>query len=391
MAMRIDQDANRDWRAVYSNGDMTVEQFEGSITINNARGRALYANNDLVFNCPMAGTVTMNNQNGDNRYTYGIVSYAGDIIFNYGIDEKGTVKVDFGGGNNGYGIIAQSGNVTIKGDMAGEIDVQLGTSHAGIGIYAAQNVTIDNISGSVYARGGSGSGYAIYANSGDIAIGSISGTVTGDCYNKVMENSQSGASALYAGGSIYGSKSGDTVTPIQLSGTLSSTVGRNDAYTVNADGDIHIHILEGGSIKAQSSYGASFVDLADSYEPMTNNWGGAAAGAVADGTIHITSEGDVDRIEVISRAEDNTAVDSKLLVDTGKLSDVEASSSFLYNVARGNDEAAKEALESLTEGQKNLITGLDDIVAELYTVRVTNARGTDQCPCQRCRQAPLSS
>ena len=81
----------------------------------------------------------------------------------------------------------------------------------------------------------------------------------------------------------------------------------------------------------------------------------------------------MDRIEVISRAEDNTAVDSKLLVDTGKLSDVEASSSFLYYVALGNDEAAKEALESLTEGQKDLITGLDDIVAELYTVRVTNA------------------
>ena len=369
------QDANRDWRAVYSNGDMTVEQFEGSITINNARGRALYANNDLVFNCPMAGTVTMNNQNGDNRYVYGICSHAGDIIFNQGIAETGKVTVDFGGGNNGYGIIAQSGNVTIKGDMAGEIDVQLGTSHAGIGIYAAQNVTIDSISGSVYARGGSSSGYAIYAAGGDVAIGSISGTVTGDCYNKIMENSQSDASAIYARGSIYGSKDAVTgkVTPIQLSGTLSSTVGRNDAYTVNAGGDIHIHILESGSIKAQSSFGASFGDLDDSYEPMSNNWGGAAAGAVADGTIHITSEGDVDRIEVISRAEDNTAVDSKLLVDTGKLSDVEASSSFLYYVARGNDEAAKEALESLTEGQKDLITGLDDIVAELYTVRVTNA------------------
>ena len=240
------QDANRDWRAVYSNGDMTVEQFEGSITINNARGRALYANNDLVFNCPMAGTVTMNNQNGDNRYVYGICSHAGDIIFNQGIAETGKVTVDFGGGNNGYGIIAQSGNVTIKGDMAGEIDVQLGTSHAGIGIYAAQNVTIDSISGSVYARGGSSSGYAIYAAGGDVAIGSISGTVTGDCYNKIMENSQSDASTIYARGSIYGSKDAVTgkVTPIQLSGTLSSTVGRNDAYTVNAGGDIHIHILE---------------------------------------------------------------------------------------------------------------------------------------------------
>ena len=362
------QNASRDWRAVYSNGNLTVAQFEGSITVSNARGRALYANNDLTFTAPMAGTITMNNQNGDNRYLYGIVSYAGDVVFEQGITSNGSVTVNFGGGNNGYGIAALSGNVTINGDMAGTVNVQLGTSHAGMGIYAAQNVTIDSISGNIYARGGSGSGYAICAESGDVAIGSISGTVTGDCYNEIMENSQSGASAIYAGGSVYGSKTGDTVDPIQLSGTLSSTVGRNEAYTVNADGDIYINITGNGTIKAQSSYGASFGDLADSYEPMTNNWGGAAAGAIANGTINIT--GKSDNIVVTSAAADGTPVDSGLLIETGSKEDITAVSNFLYSLQR-NDDDAKELYSQLTYEQKDMIDeSFDDIIDDLVTVTV---------------------
>ena len=47
-----------------------------------------------------------------------------------------------------------------------------------------------------------------------------------------MNNSQSGASAIYAyDGNIYGT---DDTTPLALTGTLSSTVGRNDAFTVQA-------------------------------------------------------------------------------------------------------------------------------------------------------------
>ena len=82
------QTSDRDWRAVYSNGDLTVTQFEGSISVTNARGRGLYAKNDLVFQCPMNGQVIMDNYQGDNQYLYGIVSYAGDVIFEQGIGEE---------------------------------------------------------------------------------------------------------------------------------------------------------------------------------------------------------------------------------------------------------------------------------------------------------------
>ncbi len=364
------QNTGRDWRVVYSAGDLTVTQFAGEITVENARGRGIYANNDLIFDCPMAGKITMDNPNGENRYMYGIVSYAGDVEFAQGIAEGAEVMLYFGKGNSAYGIAAQQGAVTVIGDVAGKIDVQMGTSHAGVGIYAANSVTVTgDISGDIYARGGSGSGYGIYADK-DISIAEISGLVTGDCYNEIMNNSQSGASALYAGGNIYGAEEDK---PIELSGTLSSTVGRNDAFTVQAKGDVSIDVSGNGVIKAQSSYGADWTSVTgdDSKAPMTNNWGGAAAGVVAGGDIDIS--GNEDAIEVTSASENGTPVNSGFLAQTGKQENVNNISSFLYYVACDDTDNAKTAAEKLTSEDKEQINGYDEIVEDMFAVTVNSA------------------
>ena len=365
------QDTNRDWRAIYSSGDLVCDTLAGSITINHARGRALYANNDLKIG-DMAADILMDNPNGANRYMYGIVSYGGNITMDR---LSGSVKIVFGGGNNGYAIAAQSGSVTVNGDITGTVETQLGTSHAGIAIYAANSVTVTgDISGSVYARGGSGSGYAIYADSGDVAIARISGMVAGDCYNEIMENSQTGASAIYAGGSIYGSNDGG-YTPINLTGTLSSKVGRSDAYTVNAGGSVYINIEGEGKILAQSSYGADFQGLEPGYEPMTNNWGGVAAGVIGN-DIHVT--GNDGAITVVSESETGALVDSSALVESTTRENIDAVSGLLYNVARGDTEAAKEIAATMTDEQKGLITNFEEIEEGLTSIRVTDAASLAQ-------------
>ena len=375
-----DQDNNRDWRAIYSDGSLTVTQFAGEITIENARGRALYANNDLTFNCPMSGAIKMNNPNGANTGMYGIVSYKGNITFNQGISEDASITIYYGGGNTAAGIAAQAaGTVTITGNMAGKINVQLGTSHACYGIYAATNgVKIaGDISGSIYARGGSGSGYGIYAENGDISIAKISGSVTGDCYNKEMANSQSGASALYAvNGSIYGSKSEDTVTPIELTGQLSSTVGRSGAFTVQAKNDVYIHVGETASIKAQSSYGADWTNLTGSYTGMEDNWGGTAACVTGNGTVSIT--GNKENLSVTSQSESGKNIETAgPLLPTGQTDNLNNIDSFLtYASLADLDEYYKSYAENfnskLTPDDKALIDGYDEIIQDLNTVKVTD-------------------
>lgn len=363
------QNANRDWRVIYSDGALTVSQFAGEITVDNARGRGLYAKNDLTFTAPMAGKVTMNNPNGDNQYTCGIVSNAGNIVFEKGI--TGQIKVVFGGGKNGFGIIAQSGNVRINGDISGTIYVQLGTSHMGCGINAATGIIVTgDISGRIYARGGSGSGFGIFTWDGDISIAAISGSVTGDCYNEIMNNSQSGASAIYAyDGNIYGT---DDTTPLALTGTLSSTVGRNDAFTVQAKGNVSIYMGEGASINARSSFGAEWTDVTGdtSKKPMSNNWGGAAAGVVAGGTIDI--DGNDDAITVTSTSAGGNPIEAAFQAKTGKLENVSNITNFLYEVAEGDEDSIKAANAKLTSEDKAAIKGYDEMVEDLLTTKVNN-------------------
>lgn len=363
------QNANRDWRVIYSDGALTVSQFAGEITVDNARGRGLYAKNDLTFTAPMAGKVTMNNPNGDNQYTCGIVSNAGNIVFEKGI--TGQIKVVFGGGKNGFGIIAQSGNVRINGDISGTIYVQLGTSHMGCGINAATGIIVTgDISGRIYARGGSGSGFGIFTWDGDISIAAISGSVTSDCYNEIMNNSQSGASAIYAyDGNIYGT---DDTTPLALTGTLSSTVGRNDAFTVQAKGNVSIYMGEGASINARSSFGAEWTDVTGdtSKKPMSNNWGGAAAGVVAGGTIDI--DGNDDAITVTSTSAGGNPIEAAFQAKTGKLENVSNITNFLYEVAEGDEDSIKAANAKLTSEDKAAIKGYDEMVEDLLTTKVNN-------------------
>lgn len=362
------QNAARDWRAIYSTGSLTCSRLDGDITINNARGRALYSSGNLNID-DMAADIFMNNPNGDNRYAYGIVSYSGDITMN---KLTGTVKTVFGKGNNGYAIAAQQGSVIINGDISGTIETQLGTSHAGMALYAANNVTVaGDISGNIYARGGSGSGYAICAQKGDVSIKSISGNVSGDCYNEIMENSQSGASAIYAGGSIYGSFDGSTYTPIELSGTLSSKAGRSEAYTINSGDKVYINIAEGGSVLAQSSYGADFNCPEASYEPMSNNWGGVATAAIGN-EIHIT--GSNDAVTVKSESAEGTAVNSSALIESTTRENANAVNNLLYYVARNDIAKAKTAAESMTDEQKALISNYDEIENALsHLVNVSTA------------------
>ena len=359
---------SRDWRVIRSLGTLTFSECAGTVNVTNAKGRAFYGTTDLIFNCNMAADITIDNTVGANRNVFALYAQ-NNVVINGNL--SGSIDVDFGGGNTAAGIYA--GGITIIGDVTGDIDVRLGTSHNAFGLYAySTGVKITgDISGSIYARGGSGSGYGIVAAHGDISIAKISGSVTGDCYNQVMKNSQSGASALYAAkGSIYGSSE---TTPIQLSGTLSSTVGRNDAFTVQAKGDVSIEISESGLIKAQSSYGAAWTGLEESYEEMSNNWGGAAAGVVAGGTINITGAGK-DNISVVSADEKDTPVDAGFLEATGALSNVNNISTFLYYSARGDKEKALEAANKLTEEDKELINGYDEIIQDLNTVDVTSAQ-----------------
>ena len=361
----------RDWRVLRSLGTLTFSECAGSVTVTNAKGRAFYGNSGIVFNCDMAANLIIDNTVGANRYVFAVYS-GGNVTING--DLSGTIDVDFGGGNTAAGIYAAG--ITVNGDISGKIDVQLGTSHNAYGLYASNGITVTgDISGCIYARGGSGSGYGIVAVNGDIAIASISGSVTGDCYNKIMNNSQSGGSAIYANnGSVYGSKDGDTVNPLQLTGTLSSTVGRNDAYTVMAKQDVSINIAGNGEIKAQSSYSADYEDLEPNngtkYKDISNNWGGAAAGVVAGGEVSIT--GNADSISVTSESALSNEIDAAFLAKTGKLSSVNHITEFLYQVAEGETEDIKDANSALTSEEKALINGYDEIIADALAVTVNN-------------------
>ena len=365
-----EQNANRNWYAFKCNGALSVD-LAGEISVNNARGIGIYATGQITFS-KITGSILMMNPNGDNRNLYAIYSNS-DIVFNNGL--AGRIELDFGNGNSGYAI-ASGNNVIVNGVISGSIETIMGISHAGLGIYAKNSVTVTgDISGSIYARGGSGSGYGIYAVNGDIAIAKISGSVTGDCYNQIMNNSQSGGSAIYANnGSVYGSKDGDTVNPLQLTGTLSSTVGRNDAYTVMAKQDVSINIAGNGEIKAQSSYSADYKDLKPNngtqYKDISNNWGGAAAGVVAGGEVSIT--GNADSISVTSESALSNEIDAAFLAKTGKLSSVNHITKFLYQVAEGETEDIKDANSALTSEEKALINGYDEIIADALAVTVNN-------------------
>ena len=334
------------WTAVESTGALTVEKFAGTITVNDSRGAALYAGGDITFEDEATGTIVMNNS-GANRNTLGICS-DGDVVFEKGF--AGSIDIDFAGGKQGMGIWANQ--VVVNGDISGEINVQLGTSHMGCGIYTANGVTV----------------------SGDISIAEISGSVTGDCYNEIMADSQSGASALYANaGSIYGA---DENTAIKLSGKLSSTVGRSGAFTVQANGDVYIEIGENASINARSSYGAEWTDLEGSYTGMEDNWGGTAACVAGNGTVSIT--GATDNLSVTSESAEGTAVDTvgPLLIE-GKTESLNKIDTFLMYCALADldpayQESAKTASKNLTEEETLLIENYDEIVEDLQAIRVNS-------------------
>lgn len=375
---------SRDWRVIRSLGTLTFTECAGTVKVQNAKGRAFYGTTDLVFNCDMAANVTIDNTVGANRYVFALYAI-NDIIING--DLSGSIDVDFGGGNTGAGLYASNG-IQINGDISGSIDVKLGTSHNAFGLCAEGEHGIKisgDISGSIYARGGSGNGFGILAYNGDVAVATISGTVAGDCYNETMNNSQSGASAIYAlNGSVCGTNNEGNITPIHLTGTLSSTVGRNNAFTVQAAEDVYITISGNGSIKAQSSYGAEWTDLTGGYQNMSNNWGGAAAGVVAGREIEVTG---TDAIVVTSESENGTQISSGFLKETGNLESVTNISDFLYEVAVGDEEAALKANEKLTEQDKAQINGYDEMIASLTTVTVGNGEGYDYATIQAAVEA----
>lgn len=377
---------SRDWRVIRSLGTLTFTECAGTVKVQNAKCRAFYGTTDLVFNCDMAADVTIDNTVGANRYVFALYAI-NDIIIKG--DLSGSIDVDFGGGNTGAGLYAGNG-IQINGDISGSIDVKLGTSHKAFGLCAEGEHGIKisgDISGSIYARGGSSNGFGILAYDGDIAVAAISGTVTGDCYNDTMNNSQSGASAIYAlSGSVYGTNNEGNITPVQLTGTLSSTVGRNDAFTVQAAENVYIAISGNGSIKAQSSFGADWTDLdvEGGYQNMSNNWGGAAAGVVAGGEIEVSG---TEAIVVTSESESGEKISSGFLKETGSLENVTNISDFLYEVAVGNEEAALEANEKLTEQDKAQINGYDEIIASLTTVTVGNGEEYDYATIQEAVDA----
>lgn len=377
---------SRDWRVIRSLGTLTFTECAGTVKVQNAKGRAFYGTTDLVFNCDMAADVTIDNTVGANRYVFALYAI-NDIIIKG--DLSGSIDVDFGGGNTGAGLYAGNG-IQINGDISGSIDVKLGTSHKAFGLCAEGEHGIKisgDISGSIYARGGSSNGFGILAYDGDIAVAAISGTVTGDCYNDTMNNSQSGASAIYAlSGSVYGTNNEGNITPVQLTGTLSSTVGRNNAFTVQAAEDVYITISGNGSIKAQSSFGADWTDLdvEGGYQNMSNNWGGAAAGVVAGGEIEVSG---TEAIVATSESESGEKISSGFLKETGSLENVTNISDFLYEAAVGNEEAALEANEKLTEQDKAQINGYDEIIASLTTVTVGSGEGYDYATIQAAVEA----
>ena len=356
----------RDWRVLHSLGTLTFSECAGSVTVTNAKSRAFFGKSGIVFKCDMAADLRIDNTVGANRYVFAVYS-GGNVTING--DLSGTIDVDFGGGNTAAGIYADG--ITVNGDISGDIDVQLGTSHNAFGLYAESNgITVTgDISGSIYARGGSFNGYAIYAYSGDIAINQISGKVSGDVYNRQMENSHYNASALYAPrGSIYGSMGDDgSVEPLLLNGTLSSTVGRSNAFTVRAGDDVNINIGT-GEIVAQSSYAAEWTGLSPSAEPISNNWGGAAAGVLANGDISIT--GNTDAIIVKSESEAGNPIDAGSLVKQYNLDGMTNIASFLISAACDDKTEAEEYNDLLTSEDKALIDGYDDIVKDLLSVTV---------------------
>lgn len=364
---------DRDWRVLRSLGTLTFSECAGSVTVTNAKGRAFYGNSGIVFNCDMAADLIIDNTVGANRYVFAVYS-GGNVTING--DLSGTIDVDFGGGNTAAGIYADG--ITVNGDISGDIDVQLGTSHNAYGLYASNGITVTgDISGCIYARGGSGSGYGIVAVNGDIAIAKISGTITGDCFNKEMANSQSDASAIYANnGSIYGSKSGDDVTPVQLTGTLSSTVGRSGAFTVRANDDVYINVGDDAVIKAQSSYGAEWTELTGDYTGMDDNWGGTAACVTGNGAVEVTGNG---KMYVASTSEKGTTIHAAgPLLMTGNTDSLTNIDNFLCYASLLSSDSDNPSYQSnfdlyykqLNEEDKALIDGYDDIVKDLLSVTV---------------------
>lgn len=339
------QASGRDLRAIYSNGVLKAGNIAGTIVINNARGRGIYGASGVEIES-FSGSIEFNNPNGDNRYLYGIVAYSGDVnIKNF----TGDIKIDFGRGNSGFGVAAQSGSVSID-HYAGSIDVQTNVSHNAFGIYANHNVTIGDFTGSVYARGGSGSGFGVYANSGDVAISSISGSISGDSFNSELDNSQWNASAIYARGSVYGTKDGEAYTPIQVTGTLSSTVGRTAAFTVEAGDKLYMDVEAGAVVKAQSSYHYGIAPVG------ADNWGGGAVNFVAE-ELHVTCD-DGSNVTAVSQTKDGTPVES--ICTVRQLSSEAAT--LLRQIPYGK-ECAQTYIGQMSDAAKNEFENWNAIVA----------------------------
>lgn len=331
------------WDAIRSSGNLTVEQFDGKIDVYGQNARAiLVRGGDLVVNNGLNGAVTAVMGEGNDKQNGTIAAWSsggagGAITINGGIsgsvkitggtergrqigaivadenltvngDISGSVSAEFLGGNNAWGLVSWYKDVVINGNIAASAKVEgiiNGASHAGIAIYAMSgNVVINGeVAGSVYGKGGTSSGYGVYAKD-SIEIGSISGTVRGDAYNDLMANTQSNAAALYAENEVSGGKNADGTSKalvITESGELLSTVGRSGAAGIQAGGAVTVD--NRGTIQATSEY---LLDTAQEHEMpqdhsngrfVDSSWGGLSFGILANGQMDITNSGTISAVK----------------------------------------------------------------------------------------------
>jgi hypothetical protein len=189
----------------------------------------------------------------------------------------------------------------------------------------------------------------VYAG-GDVAIGNISGSVTGDSFNFKLNNSQWSAGAICANGSIYGSKNGEEYVPVQVTGTLSSTVGRSVSFTVEAGDKLYMDVKSGATVKSQSSYSYGI-------DPVeADNWGGAAVNFVAK-ELHVTCDKG-SHVTTVSQTKEGTPVDS--ICTTQQLSSEAAT--LLQRIPYGKTYAENYAGQ-MSDAAKAEFENWDSIVA----------------------------
>ncbi|NTW51302.1 MAG: hypothetical protein HGB22_01740 [Chlorobiaceae bacterium] len=263
------------------NSDVTLGGMSGTATVSAFSpdtSIGIGANGSLTVNGDLGGTINAGKSDIESTFAFGAGSLTGDSSFD---SVSATVKVT--GSNLAIGLgatilgsdqaMTDNGNLSIKNDMSGKINVTSGDSDgSAYGIVADNAIRIGSLIGTVTVTGVTASG--IESFNGPVTIGgNLSGKIgvtgTGDinpavgigAVGDITIGGISGSIDATSGNNAYGIRAVNGA--VGISGNISGKItaraesGNSDAVGIAADKDITIGSMSGSvsSTGALNAYG----------------------------------------------------------------------------------------------------------------------------------------